>query len=93
MHIGLLRQACGRPAPMTPWSLYTPFGESKSYRHKERNRQLRPNEYLWCERTLNFPEEELIQNIRKRCLLHFGAADQKAVVYVNGYELLRHTGG
>lgn len=53
------------------------------------NRQLTPQEYLWYQRTLsmeNLPEG-------KRCLLHFGAVDQSAVVFVNGNEAGRHEGG
>lgn len=53
------------------------------------NRTLKPDEYLWYERTLHvnaFQKGE-------RQLLHFGAVDQCACVYINGHALTRHVGG
>ena len=52
-------------------------------------RQLQPDEYLWYERTVPVPEH----GEGERCLLHFGAVDQSAAVFVNGAEAVRHTGG
>ena len=54
------------------------------------NRQLQPTEYLWYHRALP-GQVQLTEG--KRWLLHFGAVDQYAVVYVNGKLLKRHLGG
>ncbi|MDD3279855.1 MAG: glycoside hydrolase family 2 TIM barrel-domain containing protein [Lachnospiraceae bacterium] len=53
------------------------------------HRQLLPEEYLWYERDLpvHKPEDDM------RCILHFGAVDQCAVVFVNGRKVFRHIGG
>lgn len=57
-------------------------------------RQLQPNEYLWYQRTLTFTKEECQRKDNKeRCILHFDAVDQQAVVYVNGVEVTKHYGG
>ncbi len=53
------------------------------------NRQLQPQEYLWYRRTLTIEALDL----QKRCLLHFGAVDQSAVVLLNGREVGCHVGG
>ena len=52
-------------------------------------RTLKPDEYLWYERTLQ------VNNFKKgyRQILHFGAVDQCACVYINGHALTRHVGG
>ncbi len=52
-------------------------------------RSLRANELLWYTRPLDLPEEFS----EGRVLLHFGAVDQTATVYLNGHELGTHTGG
>lgn len=53
------------------------------------NRRLEPDGTLWYRRVIPAPE-----NLQKnRVLLHFGAVDQTAHVYVNGREVCRHTGG
>ena len=58
------------------------------------NRQLQPGEYLWYERKLSFPKEELGKKAGGfRCILHFGAVDQHAAVYANGNEVVSHSGG
>ncbi len=59
------------------------------------NRQLQPNEYLWYQREILFSPVELAEKdvLRKKCLLHFGAADQKAWVYLNGNLVASHIGG
>ena len=57
-------------------------------------RQLQPNEYLWYQRKLTFSKEECEWKTEgKKCILHFDAVDQQAVVYVNGKEVVRHYGG
>ena len=53
------------------------------------SRQLKPGEYLWYRRTITLakPQQD------KRILLHFGAADQTAEVFVNRISAVRHCGG
>lgn len=54
------------------------------------NRQLKPTETLWYHREL----PDMVRAADKmRWLLHFGAVDQYAVVYMNGKKLARHLGG
>lgn len=53
------------------------------------NRQLKPGEYLWYHRCLNV--EKVGDN--KRCLLHFGAVDERCHGYVNGKRVGSHRGG
>ena len=50
---------------------------------------LRPTERLWYRRTFRIPDAWN----GKRVLLHFGAVDWEASVYVNGRRLGRHRGG
>ena len=52
-------------------------------------RTLQPGEYLWYRRGLTLPEGF----DRGRVLLHFGAVDQCARVWVNGEDACAHTGG
>lgn len=52
-------------------------------------RMLKPKESLWYTRAFTLPEGFNIG----RVLLHFGAVDQIATVYLNGMELGSHTGG
>ena len=56
---------------------------------------LQPDEILLYRKQWSLTSEELQQlnNQNKRCILHFGAVDQEAVVYVNDREVLRHSGG
>jgi len=69
--------------PFSPESLLSGVG-----------RQLQPEEYLWYEKEISFSEEELARKAKgQRCLLHFEAVDQQAVVYCNGREAASHTGG
>ena len=57
-------------------------------------RQLQPNEHLWYQRTLTFSKEECQRKENgERCILHFNAVDQQAVVYLNGVEVAKHYGG
>ena len=51
-------------------------------------RILKPGQVLWYRRTLPFGKQD-----GRRMLLHFGAADQRAWVYVNGLLAGTHTGG
>ena len=51
-------------------------------------RQLKPGEYLWYQRELSIEPQE-----GKRCVLHFDAVDQQAVVYIGDTEMARHYGG
>ncbi len=50
-------------------------------------RILKPHEYLWYRRELEVPQH------KGRVILHFGAVDQTATVYVNGMEAVHHVGG
>lgn len=52
-------------------------------------RQLKPDETLWYKRSFTAPQ--LMEN--RRVLLHFGAVDQKARVFINGCEAGSHEGG
>ena len=52
-------------------------------------RSLKPEEFLWYHRNVQLPESFA----SKRVLLHFGAVDQEALVFVNGEEVLEHRGG
>ncbi len=57
-------------------------------------RQLQPDEYLWYQRVLKFTDEEFQRkNKNERCILHFDAVDQQATVYINGTEVIKHSGG
>lgn len=52
-------------------------------------RSLMPGQSLWYRRTLSVPRPQP----GKRLLLHFGAADQEALVFVNRQEAAFHQGG
>ena len=64
-------------------------------------RQLQPEEFLWYERTIFITPEEYAALpaacgnplSSKRLILHFGAADQIAHVYLNGRTVCTHSGG
>lgn len=53
------------------------------------NRQLKPGQTLWYYRTFRLPDGF----DHGRVLLHFGAVDQEALVYLNGIEVGSHGGG
>ncbi len=53
------------------------------------NRTLSPSQTLWYRRVFRLPEGFN----RGRVLLHFGAVDQEATVFLNGKKLGSHTGG
>lgn len=55
------------------------------------NRMLQKGQTLWYRRALNLPRGFLPAG--HRLLLHFGAVDQEAEVYVNGALVKRHMGG
>lgn len=55
-------------------------------------RQLKPDEYLWYRKTF-LVSFDMFQKEKLRRLVHFGAVDQSCVVYINGREAVRHTGG
>lgn len=55
------------------------------------NRQLKPDEYLWYERTVTFDINRLSDG--SRFILHFGAVDQICSVYINGIKVCSHSGG
>ena len=52
-------------------------------------RMLKPGEFLWYRRTL--PKARIPEG--GRLLLHFGAVDQQAEVFVNGVHVASHMGG
>ena len=52
-------------------------------------RSLKAGEYLWYRRTVALPESFM----GKRLLLHFGAVDQIATVWVNDRQVASHVGG
>lgn len=52
-------------------------------------RTLKSGQYLWYRRELEIPA----QFSGKRLLLHFGAVDQTATVWVNSTQMLTHVGG
>ncbi len=53
------------------------------------NRRLNPNEYLWYQKDFTSP----ISNHDNRLILHFGAVDQTATIYINNHEITTHHGG
>ena len=50
-------------------------------------RQVEPGQFLWYRRDVSF------RGYAGRVLLHFGAVDQRAVVWCNGVEVGHHVGG
>ena len=55
------------------------------------NRQLQPTEYLWYETSLPINAQYLSEGLR--LILHFGAVDYYAEVYINGHLSASHKGG
>lgn len=53
------------------------------------NKQLKPGMYLWYRRTIELPAEYA----GTRLLLHFGAVDQEATVWINDMQVVSHVGG
>ncbi|HVW94410.1 MAG TPA: glycoside hydrolase family 2 TIM barrel-domain containing protein [Mucilaginibacter sp.] len=52
-------------------------------------KQLLPNQLLWYKRTLSKPQLKPGEKV----LLHFGAVDWQATIYINGKKVGTHTGG
>lgn len=75
-------------APPGAWDgqIVVPFSPEAPLSGVER--QLRPGQVLWYRRALPLAREQ-----GRRVLLHFGAVDQRAWVYVNGLLAGTHTGG
>lgn len=59
------------------------------------NRQLKPDEFLWYRKILpvSASANENTGYSDMRLLLHFGAVDYKAQIYINGNLILTHLGG
>lgn len=66
------------------------------------NRQLKPDEFLWYRKVLpafsssekaSAPDKENTGHSGMRLLLHFGAVDYKAQIYINGNSVITHLGG
>ncbi len=57
------------------------------------NRSLGPNEFLWYRRRFSLPQSSKPQSKENRTLLHFGAVDQWAQVFINGAFAGEHVGG
>lgn len=53
------------------------------------SRQLKPGEYLWYHRCINVEQN----GKNKRCILHFGAVDERCHGYINGKHIGSHRGG
>lgn len=54
-------------------------------------RQLQPEEYLWYRRFLSISSLDLLRN--EQLILHFGAVDYEADVFLNGNKVCSHKGG
>lgn len=54
-------------------------------------RQLQPGEYLWYRRLLPVDEMDLFNG--SRLILHFGAIDYEADIFLNGNKVTSHRGG
>jgi len=50
------------------------------------------DDFIWYRRSFSLPAD-FVKSAAHRVLLHFGAADQKAVVWVNGHLAGEHLGG
>jgi len=55
--------------------------------------ELKPEERLWYRRRFSLPEGFYAPESGDHLLLHFGAVDQTATVFVNGTEVAHHVGG
>lgn len=55
------------------------------------NRQLLPHQFLWYRTSL--PTSECIPSAKERLLLHFGAVDYLAELYINQNLVISHQGG
>ena len=74
--------------PMQPdGEILVPFSPESELSGVQRT--LKPKEILWYMRSFVLPQGFQVG----RVLLHFGAVDQSAMVYINGAEVGTHTGG
>ena len=76
-----------RPPKQWDGKILVPFSPEAPLSGVER--QLQPGEYLWYHRCLNAEKN----GDTKRCLLHFGAVDERCHGYVNGKYVGSHRGG
>ena len=76
-----------RPPKQWDGKILVPFSPEAPLSGVER--QLQPGEYLWYHRCLNVEKT----GDTKRCLLHFGAVDERCHGYVNGKYVGSHRGG
>ena len=77
----------GSDEPPAAWDGTIPVPFSPEAPASGVGRTVRPEDrYLWYRRTVTMPEGDKV-------LLHFGAVDQRAVVWCNGWEAGSHTGG
>ena len=76
-----------RPPKQWDGKILVPFSPEAPLSGVER--QLQPGEYLWYHRCLNAEKT----GDTKRCLLHFGAVDERCHGYVNGKYVGSHRGG
>lgn len=70
-------------------NIVVPFSPESELSGVALSRSLIPKEILWYKRTVKLP---LGFNIG-RVILHFGAVDQTATVYINGTQVCSHVGG
>lgn len=69
--------------------IVVPFSPECELSGVARSNPLLPNEILWYKRMIRLPSDFNMG----RVILHFGAVDQVATVYVNGTEVCSHVGG
>lgn len=69
--------------------ILVPFSPECELSGVMRSKPLSPNETLWYMRTIELPPDFNVG----RVILHFGAVDQVAIVYVNETEVCSHVGG
>lgn len=55
------------------------------------NRQLKPDEYLWYQTLLPIDKDAFLSG--RHLILHFGAVDYLADIYINGQHVMTHEGG
>ena len=83
-------QAAGEKPPLSyEGKILVPFSPEAALSGV--GRQVQPDEYLWYHKTIRFEREKIKKGMR--LLLHFGAVDQTARLYVDGKEALDHLGG
>jgi hypothetical protein len=70
-------------------NILVPFSPECELSGVVRSKPLSPTETLWYRRTIELPRNFNVG----RVILHFGAVDQVATVYMNGTEVCSHVGG